>query len=414
MNESLSDRLRLSQQQALPAGPEVNHGPGPTGPKRRFPMSMIAGVILLSAAVGAGSGAGVATLLDNGNSGNSNTPVAAISQPSTNTAGASVARTTNVSASGQPASVADLYVALRPSVVKIDAVSTSSGSGGTGSGVILDTQGHILTNYHVVQGFDQLSVSLSDGSSRTATVIGTDPGNDLAVIKIDAGGLNLKPAKFGDSTQTRIGDTVLALGNPLDLEATLTEGIVSGEGRVLNSGTNARPLRELIQTDTAINPGNSGGGLFNLNGELIGITNAIENPTGQESFAGIGYAIPVSTVQSSLPAMLAGQTVSHARLGVSLEDLTPALAQSLNLNVTQGVLVQQVEAGSGAATAGLRGSTRSTAGDVITGIDGHNVKTFDDLANYLDTKKAGDQVTLSIVRNGKQMNLNVTLDAWTQ
>ncbi len=413
MNESLSDRLRLSQQ-SVPAGPDVNHGPGPTGPKRRFPASMIAGVILLSAAVGAGSGAGVATLLDNGNSANSNTPVAAISQPVTNTTGASVAKTTNVSASGQPASVADLYTALRPSVVKIDAVSTRSGSGGTGSGVILDAQGHILTNYHVVQGFDQLSVALSDGSSRTATVVGTDPGDDLAVVQIDASGLNLTPVKMGDSTQTRIGDTVLAIGNPLDLEATLTEGIVSGEGRVLNSGTNARPLRELIQTDTAINPGNSGGGLFNLNGELIGITNAIENPTGQEAFAGIGYAIPVSTVQSSLPAMLGGQTVSHARLGVSLEDMTPALADSYGLKVTQGVLVQQVEAGSGAATAGLQATTRGSAGDVITGIDGHDVKTFDDLANYLDSKKAGDQVALSIVRNGKQMTLNVTLDAWTQ
>jgi S1-C subfamily serine protease len=377
-------------------------------------MSMVAGIILLSAAVGAGSGAGVATLLDNGNSA-SNAPVATISQPVSNSnSGASVAKTTNVSASGQPASVADLYTVLRPSVVKIDAVSSRSGSGGTGSGIVLDDQGHIITNYHVVQGFDKISVSLSDGSSRTANVVGSDPGDDLAVVQIDTSGLKLTPVKMGDSSQTRIGDTVLAIGNPLDLEATLTEGIVSGEGRVLSGSANARPLRELIQTDTAINPGNSGGGLFNLNGELIGITNAIENPTGQESFAGIGYAIPVSTVQSSLPAMLAGQSVSHARLGVSLEDVSPALADSMGLNVTQGVLVQQVEAGSGAANAGLQASTRSGPGDVITGIDGHDVKTFDDLANYLDGKKAGDQVTLNIVRNGKQMNLSVTLDAWTQ
>lgn len=407
MNESLSERLHIPR----PAGhgAEQGAGAGPTGPKpHRFPFSAVAGIILLSAAVGAGSGAGVATLLDNGN----NNTTAAVSQPAATSSGA--ARTANVSSSGAPTSVADLYDNLRPSVVKIDAVATRSGSGGTGSGIVLDKDGHIITNYHVVQGFDQISVSLSDGSSRTATVVGTDPGDDLAVVKIDASGLNLTPVKLGDSTQTRIGDTVLAIGNPLDLEATLTEGVISGVGRVLNGGANARPLRELIQTDTAINPGNSGGGLFNLDGQLIGITNAIENPTGQESFAGIGYAIPVSTVQANLPAMLAGQTVSHARLGVSLEDLTPALADSLGLKVTQGVLVQQVESGSGAARAGLQATVRNQPGDVITGIDGHEVKTFDDLANYLDTKKGGDQVTLNIVRGGNKMDLKVTLDTWTQ
>ena len=369
----------------------------PKTPSQRFPLAPMAGIVLLSAAVGAGTGAGIATVLDNGSS---NTSTASASSTVANGA---------LSTSGA-VSVADLYAQLRPSVVKITVASPSGD--GTGSGVVLDKDGHIVTNYHVVQGATQLDVKLSDGTVATATVVGTDPGDDLAVIKIDPAGKTLTPATLADTTQTRVGDSVIAIGNPLDLEATLTEGVVSGLGRVLSDG-NGRPLRELIQTDSAINPGNSGGGLFNLDGQLVGVTNALENPSGQDSFSGIGYAIPASTLQRYLGDMLAGKTVSHAKLGVSLGDLTPAIAGQLGISVDQGVVIGSVDRGSTAAKAGLHGTDGNAAGDVIVAIDGHGVKTFDDLAGYLDTKNPGDTVTLEIVRGTQHMNVSLKLDAWT-
>jgi S1-C subfamily serine protease len=356
----------------------------------------VAGIVLLSAAIGAGTGAGIATLLD-GNSPSAATPAASASAVGPVT--------------GQ-VSVADLYASLRPSVVKITAVSTRTGEGGTGSGLVLDSDGHIATNYHVVQGADRLDVRLADGTTALAEVVGTDPGDDLAVLQIGASGLKLTPVKFADASSIRVGDSVVAIGNPLDLEATLTEGVVSGLGRVLSDG-NGRPLRELIQTDSAINPGNSGGGLFNLNGELVGITNALENPSGQDSFSGIGYAIPVSTLQRYLGDMLAGKTISHAKLGLSLGDLTPAIASDLGVSVDQGVLIGSVDRSSAAARAGLQGPNGGVPGDVIVAIDGHPVKTFDDLAGYLDTKNPGDSVTLSIVRGTQRMDVSLQLDAWT-
>jgi putative serine protease PepD len=400
MNSSLG-------QAALPGNP------GQTKTSRpKFPMGPIAGIVLLSAAVGAGFGAASATLLDNNS--NSGTQVAT-GQPAAaqSTAAGSAS---SLTPAGSQVSVADLYAKLRPSVVKITALSSSTGSGGTGSGLVIDTKGNIVTNYHVISGSDKLDVRLSDGTSVEATVVGTDPGDDLAVIHIDPSGLSLTPVVLANS-QTRVGDNVVAIGNPLDLEATLTEGVVSGLGRVLSSG-NGRPLRELIQTDTAINPGNSGGGLFNLDGQLVGITNALENPSGQDSFSGIGYAIPVSTLQQYLPQMLAGQTVSHARLGVSLEDLSPAISSDLGLSVNQGVLIGSVESGSTAARAGLRGTQTSrfgsaVPGDVIVAIDGKTVNTYDDIASYLDTKNPGDSVTLTIIRDGQKMDVSLNLDAWT-
>jgi putative serine protease PepD len=381
---------------ATPAGPASNAGP----PRPSLPAKWLAGIVLLSAAVGAGTGAGAVALLDNGTS----TQTAALPSASGSAPGSS---TTGV------ISLSDLYTRLRPSVVKITVTSSATGGGGTGSGLILDTEGHIVTNYHVVANADHYDVTLDDGSIVSATVVGTDPGDDLAIIKIPAAGLNLTPVKLADATATRVGDGVVAIGNPLDLEATLTEGVVSGLGRVLNDGDGGRPLRELIQTDTAINPGNSGGGLFNLDGELIGITNAIENPSGQDSFSGIGYAIPVSTLQKYLPDMLAGKTVEHSRLGVSLVPITPSITSQFNINTDKGVMIGAVDQNSAAARAGLRGAASNQAGDIITAIDGHAVGTYDDLASYLDTVNPGDTIKLQIVRGGRQMDVSVQLDAWT-
>jgi serine protease Do len=324
------------------------------------------------------------------------------------------ARTSNVS-NNAVQDVADLYASVRPSIVRITGQASRTGSGGLGSGIVLDSKGYILTNNHVVNGFDRIDVTLSDGTAASATVVGTDPGNDLAVVKVNLAADKLKPATLGDSDQARIGDLVVAVGNPFSLDGSVTEGIISGQGRTLSGGT-GRPLRQLIQSDAAINPGNSGGALFDRNGSVIGITTAIENPSGQNVFVGIGYAIPINAAKRFLPDLIAGKTVQHPRMGVGLQDVTPAIAGTLNLNVQQGVLITSVDPSSAAARAGLKGGTGSgrspTPGDVVVAIDGHEVKSFNDLANYIDTKNVGDKVELKIVREGKDASINLTLDAW--
>ncbi|MPZ47747.1 MAG: PDZ domain-containing protein [Dehalococcoidia bacterium] len=305
--------------------------------------------------------------------------------------------------------VADLYDAVRPSVVRITTQGARAGMGGLGSGVVIDKEGHILTNNHVIDGASQIDVTLIDGLAARAEVVGADPGNDLAVIKVDLPSDQLEPASLGDSSAVRAGEFVIAVGNPFGIEASVTEGIVSGIGRTLSSG-GGRPLRQLIQSDAAINPGNSGGGLFNSRGELIGITTAIENPSGDRVFVGIGYAVPVNTAERFLPDLLAGRQVQHPRMGVSLQDLTPALAGRLGIDVQQGVMITQVENGSAASRAGLRGS--SSSGDIIVALDGEDVRSFEELANYIDSKKVGDKVEVTIWRDGEETTLEITLEAW--
>ena len=285
--------------------------------------------------------------------------------------------------------------------------------------MILDKDGNILTNYHVIQNASQLQVTLVDETTADAQVVGTDPASDLAVIKADFSGVDLSPANLGDSGQIRIGESVVAIGNPFGLDWTITEGIVSGLDRTLAEQQN-RPLRELIQTDAAINPGNSGGPLVNYNGEVIGINTAIENPSGSNTFVGIGYAIPINAAKQSLPDMLAGKTVVHARLGVSGQTLTPSLAKELSLSVTQGVYVATVDPSGPAAAAGVQGAESAGAstltvppgGDVITGVDSQDTATFDVMADYINSKQPGDTVTLHIVRGGKNMDISVTLAEW--
>ena len=324
-------------------------------------------------------------------------------------------------------SVPDLYDSVRPSVVRITSVTTTRSAFGNqqsealGSGIILDKNGNILTNNHVVTGAAQLEVTLGDGTSASATVVGTDPAGDLAVIKADfPSGVALSTATLGDSDKIRVGESVIAIGNPFGLDGTVTEGIVSGLDRTLPEQTN-RPLRELIQTDAAINPGNSGGPLVDFNGDVIGINTAIENPSGTNTFSGIGYAIPVNVAKQELSQLLAGKTVIHARLGVSGQTITASLATELNLTVNQGVYVVQVDSSGPAAAAGVHGAESSgtqsalavpPGGDVITGVDSQTTATFDDLATYIDTKQPGDKVTLHIIRSGNKMDVDVTLGEW--
>ena len=330
------------------------------------------------------------------------------------------------STSKDESSVPDLYDAVRPAVVRITSISTTRTAFGTqqgeglGSGIILDKDGNILTNYHVVQNANQLQVTLGDQSTASAEVVGTDPAGDLAVIKAAfPSDITLSPATLGDSDQIRTGESVIAIGNPFGLDGTVTEGIVSGLDRTL-AEQQSRPLRELIQTDAAINPGNSGGPLVDLNGEVIGVNTAIENPSGTNTFSGIGYAIPINAAKQDLPQLLAGKTVVHARLGVSGETITPNLAKELNLTVTEGVYVVTVDSTGPAATAGVHGAesagqnalTPPAGGDVITSIDSQTTAKFDDLATYIDTKQPGDKVTLHVVRDGNKMDVEVTLAEW--
>lgn len=312
-----------------------------------------------------------------------------------------------------PADFSALYDEVRSSVVRIttgDNPQAPFGGqpDGLGSGVVIDARGYILTNYHVVRGFDEVTITFADGTVAGATVGGTDPGNDIALVRTDADPSLLKPAKLGDSSAVRVGSVVAAVGNPFGLDGTFTTGVISGLERTLNSSANGRPIRGLLQTDTAVNPGNSGGALFNLDGEVIGINTAIENPSGG-GFVGVAYAVPINTPKRFLTQLVSGETVDHPRLGISGETLSPSDAR--DLGVPHGVIVRSVDRGSAADGAGLREGAGDDA-DVIVSIDSEPMRTFEDLADYVDSKEVGDTVTLQVRRGGEDLELTATLKSW--
>jgi putative serine protease PepD len=313
-------------------------------------------------------------------------------------------------ASGElPEDLSDLYEQMRPSVVRVTSGdSTPFGSEGFGSGVVIDDQGHIITNYHVVSGSDDVTITFADGSVVDGEVAGTDPGNDIALVKVAAGLDQLEPAALGDSDAVDVGSAVAALGNPFGLDGTFTTGVISGLDRTLPSSANGRPIRGLLQTDAAINPGNSGGALFNLEGEVIGINTAIESG-GTGGFVGVGYAVPINTPKRFLTELVAGETIEHPRLGISGQPLT--LDEADDRGVAYGVAVLAVDPGSAADEAGLEGSETGD-GDVIVEIDGSPMRTFDALADYIDSKDVGDTVTLTVNRDGEQIELTATLKSW--
>jgi S1-C subfamily serine protease len=321
----------------------------------------------------------------------------------------------NVDTGDAPASsdYTALYDSVRPSIVRIttgeeDDGAFDFGPSGLGSGIVIDSDGHILTNYHVVRGFDTVTVTFSDGTVASADVVGTDPGNDVALVKADVDASVLQPAKLGDSDAVPVGSLVAAIGNPFGLDGTFTTGVISGLDRTLPSSADGRPIRGLLQTDTAVNPGNSGGALINLQGEVIGINTAIENPNGN-GFAGVAYAVPINTPKRFLTQLVAGEDIEHPRLGISGSSLTPEQADQLG--VPQGVAVLTVEPSSAADEAGLR-SSENGEGDVIVAIDGQPMTKFEDLADYIDSKNVGDEVTLSVRRNGEDIELQATLEPW--
>jgi len=307
----------------------------------------------------------------------------------------------------------EIYRSMSPGVVHITstvAVQTVFGvfpQQGTGSGSIIDNQGHILTNYHVVREARRLDVTLADKSNYRAAFVGADPDNDIAVIKINAPASSLRVIPMGSSANLAVGQKALAIGNPFGLDRTLTTGVVSGLDRPLQT-ENGQVIEKVIQTDASINPGNSGGPLLNDQGQIIGINAAIFSPSGGS--VGIGFAIPVDTAKKLLPELIASGQVRKGYLGVTTTPLTPALAQELNLPVKEGVIVVEVEPGGPADAAGLRGlPDENHVGDIIVSIDGQPVKDPGDLARMIGSHKPGDKVTLGVLRQGRQQQIQVTL-----
>lgn len=346
----------------------------------------------------------------------------------------------------------NIYAQVNPSVVSIDVTVTGNTAFGSqnnpfgfgnpfgnqfgnqapsqealGSGFVWDTQGHIVTNNHVVDGASQITVTFPDGTSVPAKLVGNDPNSDLAVIQVNVPTSELHPVSLMDSSQVKVGQLAIAIGNPFGLSNTMTTGIVSALSRTLPVGLDNPNLQggphysipDIIQTDASINPGNSGGVLVNDQGQLIGVTAAIQSPSGTN--AGIGFVIPSNIVSKVVPALIQTGQYQHPYLGIEGTTLTPQLDQQLNLPTSQkGALVINVTPGGPAANAGLQGTTQQvgangnqqivSGGDVIIGINGQPVSSFEDLLSYMyNNAQPGQTVTLNVLRNGQQQNIQITL-----
>ena len=316
--------------------------------------------------------------------------------------------------------IANLYERVSPSVVHITTrVVTMSffygpmPSEGTGSGFVYDDQGHILTNYHVIKGAESITVVFADGSELPATVVGADPRNDLAVLRVPELPPFAQPLPLGDSSALRVGQRAIAIGNPFGLDQTLTMGVISALGRPLQTETND-VISNVIQTDTAINPGNSGGPLLNSRGLVIGINTAI-----RENAEGIGFAVPVGTVKRVVPVLIAEGSYPHPSLGLLGYSISPELAHALQLPVNQGILVAQLYRDGPALQAGVRGAQQEViignrrllvGGDIITAVDGVPIEDWNSLQEYLELNtRVGETVTLSLIRNGRSLELPLIL-----
>ncbi len=288
---------------------------------------------------------------------------------------------------------------------------------GEGTGFIVDGDGTVLTNFHVIDGADKVRVTLIDGTVVEAKVVGSDASSDIAVLHADIPADRAVVATLGDSDAVQPGQLAVAIGTPFGLDHTITAGIVSAVGREFGTTPGGRPARNLIQTDAPINPGNSGGPLFNAAGEVIGVTTSIESPV--RGSVGIGFAVPVNRARAVLAQVRAGKSADPAWLGVAVGTLTPSLASSLGVpsSVSAGLVLSQVVAGGPAAKAGMRGSTAEDGtpqGDVIVAVDGNATRRTTDLTSYLDRRAPGDVVTVTFYRDGKRSDVKVTLGAWPQ
>ena len=309
--------------------------------------------------------------------------------------------------------VAGIFERVGPSVVNVNSrVQNQDDQArvrqGTGSGFIVDRDGHILTNNHVVRDAIRVEVVLSDGSRLPAEVVGRDALNDIALLKVEAPTDQLPPVPLGDSAALRVGQMAVAIGNPFGLTRTLTVGVVSGLGRPIEDA-GRRPLLDMVQTDAAINPGNSGGPLLNARGEVIGINTLIDR-----SQLAVGFAIPINTAKGILPSLIAGQAVQRPWVGISGINLTPILAEQLGLSANEGILVREAVANGPAAAAGIRGgpNDQPASGDVVRAIDGQPVRRVSDLVAAIDRRQVGETVSVTIIRNGEELAVPVVLGAF--
>ena len=284
----------------------------------------------------------------------------------------------------------------------------------TGSGFLVDNDGHILTNAHVVEGAKRVDVQLGDGDTQQAQIVGTDPSTDIALLKVDnTEGAN--PLPLADSSKVQVGDPVVAIGNPFGLDRTVTTGIVSALQRQIQA-PNGFSISDVIQTDAAINPGNSGGPLIDGAGQVIGINSQIESQSGGNE--GVGFAVPIKTAADVVSQLENGGEVQRAYLGLSGGDITPSIAQALNLPVQQGVLIEQVLNGGPADDAGIKGATGQATiggqtvpigGDIITKVDGKQISGMDEVISAVNEHKPGDDLTLTVWRDGQQRDVTVKL-----
>jgi len=284
----------------------------------------------------------------------------------------------------------------------------------TGSGFLIDNDGHILTNAHVVQGAKSVDVQLGDGDTQSAQIVGTDPSSDIALLKVeDTNGV--QPLELGDSDQVQVGDPVVAIGNPFGLDRTVTSGIVSALQRQIQA-PNGFSISDVIQTDAAINPGNSGGPLIDGDGKVIGINSQIESQSGGN--VGVGFAVPIKTAADVVSQLANGGEVHRAYLGISGGDITPEIAHALNLPVEQGVLVERVLSNGPADDAGIKGPTGEATiagqtfpvgGDIITKVDGKEVTGMDDVVSVVNEHKPGDEITLTVWSDDQQKDVTVKL-----
>jgi S1-C subfamily serine protease len=320
--------------------------------------------------------------------------------------------------------VQEIYEQLGPGVVQVIATSVAASdpffgsqeASAQGSGFVVDRSGHIVTNYHVIEGAEQVFVNFSGDDRVPARVVGSDPSTDLAVLKIGAQSRALTPLPLGNSDVVRVGDSVVAIGNPFGLERTVTAGIVSALQREITA-PNGYTIDKVIQTDAPINRGNSGGPLLNAEGEVIGVNSQIEASTGGGN-VGIGFAVPINTVEEVLSQILESGKVEHAFLGVTMQAVDEQLADTFRLPVDSGVLIVEVVPSSPADDAGLQGGDQQVivggtsyvlGGDIVTAADGEDVTDPDDLRRMIMDKNPGDDMTLEIQRDDSQRTVNVTL-----
>lgn len=322
--------------------------------------------------------------------------------------------------SSRDLSLIEIFEKSESGVVRLTVLrgNITDGGGGVGSGIVFSQMGHIITNAHVVKDSNRTEVTFLDGRSYEAEIIGVDEHTDLAVVRVDADPDHLTPLLIGDSSNLRVGEPIAAIGNPFGLSGSMTAGIVSQLNRLLPVEETGFSIPDIIQTDAAINPGNSGGPLLNMRGEVIGVNTAIQSRTGE--FTGVGFAVPSQTVVKIVPTLISHGSYDHPWIGVSGTDISPLLANALNLTDTRGFLVIGVVEDSPAGRAGLQGSDRTiefegmefaVGGDIITMVDDIDVRKISDILIHLQrAKSVGDELQLQLLRDGEIITTVLVLD----